>query len=419
MLYRSLIRPALFRLEPETAHEFALHTLEVTLGTDGARRAAKRRFGRSPFGVLERFGLKFENPVGLAAGFDKNGKVARQLAALGFGFVEVGTVTHLAQAGNPRPRLFRLAEDRALVNRLGFNNEGAAALARRVARDGRPDCVLGVNIGKSRAVAVEEAAADYLASFDLVRPFADYVAVNVSSPNTPGLRELQRADALESLLTTIQRRNRETHAGEAGGLDAKPSGANSNAEASGVDGDVAGTNGDAAGASGEPPNPTNAVATGARAAVPLLVKVAPDLGEGELELIVDVALRTGVAGVIATNTTTRRDGLNRTAPERVAACGEGGLSGAPLRARSTEVVAALYRLSRGRLTVVGVGGVFTARDAWEKICAGASLVQLYTGFVYQGATAARDINDGLAELARRDGFTSLDAAVGCKVAVSY
>jgi dihydroorotate dehydrogenase len=368
VLYRSLLRPALFRLEPETAHEFALRTLSTALGTEAARRAASRRFARSPFGELERFGLKFKNPVGLAAGFDKNGKVARQLAGLGFGFVEVGTVTHLPQPGNPRPRLFRLPEDRALVNRLGFNNEGAAALARRIERDGKPGCVLGVNIGKSRAVAVEEAAADYLASFDLVRPFADYVAVNVSSPNTPGLRELQRADALESLLTTIQRRNRENDA---------------------------------------------------RAPVPLLVKVAPDLGEGELELIVDVALRAGVAGVIATNTTTRREGLSRTPPERVAACGEGGLSGAPLRARSTEVVAALYRLSRGRLTVVGVGGVFTARDAWEKIRAGASLVQLYTGFVYQGATAARDINDGLAELARADGFDSLDAAVGCKVAVSY
>ena len=363
MLYRSLLRPALFRLEPEAAHELAMRALSASLATEAARRVAQRRFARSPFGELERFGLKFENPVGLAAGFDKNGRAARQLAALGFGFVEVGTVTHLPQAGNPRPRLFRLAEDRALVNRLGFNNEGAAALARRIARDGRPDCVLGVNIGKSRAVAVEEAAADYLASFDLVRPFADYVAVNVSSPNTPGLRELQRADALESLLTTIQRRNRETDE---------------------------------------------------RAPVPLLVKVAPDLGEGELELIVDVALRAGVAGVIATNTTTRRDGLSRTAPDRVAACGDGGLSGEPLRARSTEVVAALYRLSRGRLTIVGVGGVFTARDAWEKICAGASLVQLYTGFVYQGATAARDINDGLAALARRDGFTSLDAAVGCR-----
>lgn len=369
-----------------------MRALLAALGTDGARRAASRSFARSPFGEIERFGLKFKNPTGLAAGFDKNGRAARQLAALGFGFVEVGTVTHLPQAGNPRPRLFRLAEDRALVNRLGFNNEGAAALARRIARDGKPDCVLGVNIGKSRAVAVEEAAADYLASFDLVRPFADYVAVNVSSPNTPGLRELQRADALESLLTTIQRRNHDAGARHVNDGGAKPSAGNK-PPVGGVDASDASVG---------------------RAPVPLLVKVAPDLGEGELELIVDVALRVRVAGVIATNTTTARDGLGRTAPGRVAACGEGGLSGAPLRARSTEVVAALYRLSRGRLTIVGVGGVFTARDAWEKICAGASLVQLYTGFVYQGLTAARDINDGLAELARRDGFASLDAAVGCK-----
>jgi dihydroorotate dehydrogenase len=412
VLYRSLLRHALFRLEPETAHEVALHTLEIALGTDAARRAAKRRFARSPFGEIERFRLKFQNPVGLAAGFDKNGKVARQLAALGFGFVEVGTVTHLPQAGNPRPRLFRLPEDRALVNRLGFNNEGAAALARRIARDGKPDCVLGVNIGKSRAVAVEEAAADYLASFDLVRQFADYVAVNVSSPNTPGLRELQRADALESLLTTIQRRNRETRARQSDGIDAKQSDTVDTKQP----GDV-----DAKPSDGNIESSTATSATVARAPVPLLVKVAPDLGEGELELIVDVALRVGIAGLIATNTTTGRGGLRRTAPERVAACGEGGLSGAPLRARSTQVVASLYRLSRGRLTIVGVGGVFTARDAWEKICAGASLVQLYTGFVYQGATAARDINDGLAELARVNGFASLDDAVGCRAeeAVSY
>jgi dihydroorotate dehydrogenase len=401
MLYRSILRPALFRFEPEAAHEFAMRALSASLATEAARRLATRRYARSPFGEVKRFGLKFTNPIGLAAGFDKNGLAARQLAALGFGFVEVGTVTHLPQPGNSRPRLFRLPEERALVNRLGFNNDGAAALARRIARDGKPPCVLGVNIGKSRAVAVQDAAADYLASFDLVRPFADYVTVNVSSPNTPGLRELQRADALESLLTAIQTRNREAHAGTADGVGVKPSGAGSDpADANGGASSV--TNGGASNAGGKV------------GPVPLLVKVAPDLAEGELELIVDVALRAGIAGVIATNTTTARAGLRRTAPERVAACGEGGLSGGPLRARSTEVVASLYRLSRGRLAIVGVGGVFTAEDAWEKICAGAGLVQLYTGFVYQGASAARDINDGLARLADREGFKSLDAAVGCR-----
>jgi len=364
MLYRTLLRPLLFRLPPETAHEFAIHALSLGLGAGAMRRAARARFERPLFGELRRFGLSFKNPIGMAAGFDKNGVVARELAALGFGFVEVGTVTRLAQPGNPRPRLFRLPSDRALVNRLGFNNDGAEALARRLAR-ARPDCVLGVNIGKSRAVPVEEATADYLASFEAVRSHADYVAVNVSSPNTPGLRELQRADLLAALLKELQRRNRELAARD-------------------------------------------------RAApLPLLVKISPDLGEGELELIVEAARGAGVAGLIATNTTTSREGLHTHAAE-VAACGEGGLSGAPLRARATRTVAALRRLTRGAVEIVGVGGVFTAEDAWEKICAGAGLVQLYTGFVYEGLGVVRRINEGLAALLEREGFRTLDEAVGCR-----
>src|SRR5437660_7905418 len=332
--------------------------------SEALRRAARARFERSLFGELRRFGLSFKNPIGMAAGFDKNGVVARELAALGFGFVEVGTVTNVAQPGNPRPRLFRLPSDRALVNRLGFNNDGAEALARRLT-SARPDCVLGVNIGKSRVVPVEEATADYLASFEAVRAHADYVAVNVSSPNTPGLRELQRADLLAALLGELQRRNRELAERDA------------------------------------------------RAPVPLLVKVAPDLGAGELEMIVDVARRVEVAGIIATNTTTSREGL-RTPGEQVVACGEGGLSGAPLRQRSTQIIAALRRLTRGTLEIVGVGGVFKAEDAWEKICAGAGLVQLYTGFVYEGFGVARRINEGLAALLERQGFRTLDEAVGCR-----
>jgi dihydroorotate dehydrogenase len=378
MLYRTLLRPALFRLDPETAHEFALHSLERALGTEAARRVIARRLVREPFGELRRFGLTFKNPVGVAAGFDKNGRVVRQLCVLGFGFVEAGTVTNLAQPGNARPRLFRLAKDRALINRQGFNNDGAAALAARLTREGHPPCALGINIGKSRAVAVEEAIPDYLASFEAVRAHADYVAVNVSSPNTPGLRELQRADALASLLGAIQDRNRELAQ-----LDQNARGGTSDRSSA------------------------------ASAPVPLLVKVAPDLSDGELELIVDVARRTGVDGIIATNTTTSREGLRASASE-IKACGEGGLSGAPLRERATKMIANLHRLAHGSLTIVGVGGVFTAEDAWEKICAGASLVQLYTGFVYQGFTVARDINDGLRSLLARDGFKSLDDAVGCR-----
>jgi dihydroorotate dehydrogenase len=365
MVYRSVLRPLLFRLSPERAHEMALDALAFTLGTKRARRIAARRFGRVPFGELRRFRLKFANPVGLAAGFDKNGAAAQYLAALGFGFIEVGTVTHQAQPGNPRPRLFRLPLDRALINRQGFNNRGAAALAARLAHH-RPECVLGINIGKSRVVALEDAAQDYLASFEIVHALADYVVVNVSSPNTPSLRELQRPEALAALLNALQKRNQEL-----------------------------------------------ATRHPRRQPVPLLVKIAPDLNEGELESIVEIALQANLSGIIATNTTTNRAGL-LTSPAKVEACGAGGLSGAPLRARSTEIIAALYRLTRGRLTIIGAGGIFTARDAWEKISAGASLIQLYTGFVYQGVGIARDINDGLAEILSREGFRTLDEAVGCR-----
>jgi dihydroorotate dehydrogenase len=401
MLYRTLLRPALFRLEPETAHEFALRALSLTLGSEAARSLVARRLARESFGELRRFGLTFKNPVGVAAGFDKNGVVARQLCALGFGFVEVGSVTHLPQPGNPRPRLFRLPQDRALINRQGFNNDGAAALAARLARDGRPRCVLGINIGKSRVVDVSEAVPDYLASFEAVRAHADYVAVNVSSPNTPNLRELQRADALASLLFALQRRNREL-GGQARNSDdiAAQSSDKASKQSSGGDEQLSRDDGSSSRA-------------GARRAVPLLVKVAPDLGEGELELIVDVARRAGADGIIATNTTTSRANLRTTAGE-VATCGEGGLSGAPLRESATKMIANLYRLARGSLTIVGCGGVFNAEDAWEKICAGASLVQLYTGFVYQGFTVARDINEGLRRILDREGFKSLDEAVGCR-----
>jgi dihydroorotate dehydrogenase len=365
MLYRSILRPVLFRLPPETAHELALRTVKLAFGVKWVRRRAARRFGSTAGGELRRFGLTFRNPVGLAAGFDKNGTAAEGLAALGFGFIETGTVTHQAQPGNARPRLFRLPLDRALINRQGFNNHGAARLAARLAAH-RPDCVLGINIGKSRSVPVEEAVEDYLASFELVHAHADYIVVNVSSPNTPNLRELQQADALFALLDALQRRNREL-----------------------------------------------AQRRERQEPVPLLVKIAPDLGAQDLEAIVEVAERAGLDGIIATNTTISRAGL-RTPAERVAACGPGGLSGAPLRERSTEMIASLYRLTHGKLAIIGVGGIFSAADAWEKICAGASLVQLYTGFIYEGVGVVREINDGLQELITHSGFRSLDEAVGCR-----
>jgi dihydroorotate dehydrogenase len=309
---------------------------------------------------IERFGLKFANPVGLAAGLDKNGVALQPLAALGFGFIEAGTVTYHPQPGNPRPRLFRLREDEALINRAGFNNDGAAAFARRVEQH-RPSCVLGVSIGKSKITPLENATEDYLASFELVYKVADYIAVNVSSPNTPQLRELQQSQQLTSLLSALQQRNRELQ---------------------------------------QP--------------LPLLVKLSPDLERSELETIVDVVQRLGIDGIIATNTTISREDL-RTDAQRVAACGEGGLSGKPIKTRSTKMIADLYELTRGRIPLIGVGGIFTAEDAWEKITAGASLVQLYTGFIYQGPSIAREINEGLAKILAREGLKNISDAVGIRV----
>jgi dihydroorotate dehydrogenase len=309
---------------------------------------------------IERFGLKFANPVGLAAGLDKNGVALQPLAALGFGFIEAGTVTYHPQPGNPRPRLFRLREDEALINRAGFNNDGAAAFARRVEQH-RPSCVLGVSIGKSKITPLENATEDYLASFELVYKVADYIAVNVSSPNTPQLRELQQSQQLTSLLSALQQRNRELQ---------------------------------------QP--------------LPLLVKLSPDLERSELETIVDVVQRLGIDGIIATNTTISREDL-RTDAQRVAACGEGGLSGKPIKTRSTKMIADLYELTRGRIPLIGVGGIFTAEDAWEKITAGASLVQLYTGFIYQGPNIAGEINEGLAKILAREGLKNISDAVGIRV----
>jgi dihydroorotate dehydrogenase len=307
--------------------------------------------------------LKFENPVGIAAGFDKNGVVANALEALGFGFVEVGTVTFHPQSGNPKPRLFRLPKDEALINRAGFNNEGAQALAERL-KIKRPNCVLGINIGKSKTVELENAIEDYLASFEIVYPHADYIAINVSSPNTPNLRELQKADALSSLLDALQKRNQEL-----------------------------------------------ALKVGKENPLPLLVKIAPDLNQNDLESIVGVVVDKKLSGIIATNTTVSREGLHSSAKE-IEACGAGGLSGAPLRKHSTEIISSIYKLTKGTLPIIGVGGIFNAQDAFEKISAGACLVQLYTGLIYEGPSIAKNINEGLFKIFTKHGFRSFDEAVG-------
>jgi dihydroorotate dehydrogenase len=359
--YDSLLKPLLFKLAPETAHEIALNTLRSALSSEFLRQKIAEQLTRSPFGEIECFGLKFKNPVGIAAGFDKNAVAFNQLAALGFGFVEIGTTTFHAQSGNPKPRLFRIPTDEALINRAGFNNDGTAAVAQRLEENRYGDFVLGANIGKSKIVALEDAAQDYLNSFNLIYPFADYVVVNVSSPNTAGLRELQRANALDQLLRVLQMRN--------------------------------------------------IALSGERPIKPLLIKIAPDLTQTEIEAVCEIVVNLNLAGIIATNTTVSRENL-QTPAAKLEKIGAGGLSGAPLRQKSNVVIKTIRRATGGNLPIIGVGGIFTAADAFEKIAAGANLVQLYTGFVYKGFTIARDINDGLEKIFREKGFGSFQEAVG-------
>lgn len=361
-IYKSLIRPLLFRLQTETAHEIGMESLKIGLGNKFSQNLFSWKFSEKSFGEIERFGLKFKNPLGIAAGFDKNGKVVNQLAALGFGFVEVGTVTFEPQEGNPKPRLFRLPEDFALINRLGFNNEGTQTVVERLKKI-NPNCILGVNIGKNKDVPNKNATENYLKSFNLAFEVADYIAVNVSSPNTPNLRELQKASELENLLWTLQKKNIELSVG--------------------------------------------------KKIKPLLVKIAPDLAENEIEEIVDICRKLNLAGIIATNTTINRENLS-TEKERIEEIGNGGLSGKPVAKRSNEVISKIYKYSEGKLPIIGVGGVFTAEDAFEKIACGASLVQAYTGFIYQGFSFAKDINSGLAKILKEKGFKNLDEAVGCE-----
>ncbi len=346
LVWEKIARPALFGLDAERAHELGMKALSIGL------IKGERSFPE--FGAIERFGLKFDNPLGIAAGFDKNGVAVNELASLGFGFVEVGTVTLRAQKGNEKPRLFRLPKDQALINRLGFNNDGADTVARRLTKLQRR-CVVGVNIGKNKDVPNEEAIENYLACFEIIHPVADYVAANVSSPNTPNLRELQKTESLEALLAALQKRNDE--------LGSKP----------------------------------------------LLVKVAPDLSETEIKSIVDICLSNRISGIIATNTTVSREGLETNEPERF---GNGGLSGKPLGRMANEVIWTIFRHSEGKLPIIGVGGIFTAEDAFEKIAAGASLFQAYTGFVYGGPRFPTNINKKLADILRSKGFSSLDEAVG-------
>jgi len=351
------LRSALFRLDAEDAHHFAVGTLG---GFEGIGRPVLRAIFdvEDPRLRSTVFGIDFPNPVGLAAGFDKDGKGFPGLSALGFGFIEIGTVTAHGQSGNPRPRLFRLPADRALLNRMGFNNPGAEEVSRTLARE-PSRVVLGVNIGKSKVTPLEAALEDYLTSLELLHPFARYVVVNVSSPNTPGLRKLQEAEPLRQLLQGIVSRAKELRGPE----------------------------------------------------LPILVKLAPDLTDPQLDEAVEIALAAGVAGLVAVNTTISREGL-RTPPDRVRELGDGGISGGPVRRRAQEVVSRIRGRTGGSVPIIGVGGIFSAEDAWRRIRAGADLVQVYTGFVYEGPSMVRRINTGLLRRLEREGFASIAEAVG-------
>jgi dihydroorotate dehydrogenase len=361
--YRALVRPALFAQDSEEIHNRTLTALG-RISRHESLCDALATFHSSPKLPVGAFGLKFPNPVGLAAGMDKQAAAVPVWPALGFGFSELGGVTWHAQPGNPAPRMFRAVEEEALINRMGFNNPGAEALARKLA-DWRalgrwPDHPVGINLGKSKITPLENAAEDYANSFRLLRSHADFFVVNVSSPNTPNLRQLQDKSALDEILAALQ---------EVQGSTTTP------------------------------------------ATKPILVKVAPDLAFEALDEILELVIPRNVAGIVATNTTIVRPATSE--PRLQAVYAEtGGLSGKPLRTRSTEVIRHLYRQTKGALPIVGVGGIFTAADAWEKIVAGATLVQLYTGLVYEGPGVVGDIVRGLQERLDQRAMTDLTQAVG-------
>ncbi|MGB0176379.1 MAG: quinone-dependent dihydroorotate dehydrogenase [Owenweeksia sp.] len=341
-MYKSIIRPVLFRFSPESIHHFTFNFIAALHRLPGVRSILKKWFVIKD-NRLNRtvFGLDFENPVGLAAGFDKDGKLFEELASFGFGFIEVGTVTPKPQPGNPQPRLFRLPSDKALINRMGFNNEGVDALVKRLRNRSDHSLVIGGNIGKNKDTPNENALEDYLYCFDKLFDHVDYFVVNVSSPNTPNLRDLQDKKPLTHILKSLQEENAQTHSPK-----------------------------------------------------PILLKIAPDLTNAQLDDIIDIVRITRIHGVIAANTTINRQGLN-TPTNIVESAGMGGLSGKPVKARSTEVVRYLHTKSQGRFPIIAVGGIYTAADAREKIEAGASLVQVYTGFIYEGPGMVKKINKGL------------------------
>lgn len=336
-MYKSIIRPVLFNFDPEDIHHVTFSAIKLLYKFPFTKSIARSKFVLEHEGLeREVFGLKFKNPVGLAAGFDKNAVLFDELSNYGFGFVEIGTVTPKAQPGNEKKRLFRLKKDQGIINRMGFNNEGVDAVVERL-KHRKTDVIIGGNIGKNKVTANENAIDDYLICFEKLFDYVDYFVVNVSSPNTPNLRALQDKKPLTELLNTLQEAN-----------------------------------------------------TKKKAPKPILLKIAPDLSDDQLLDIIDIVKATGIAGVIATNTTISRDNLlSETKKE------QGGLSGKPLTKRSTEVIRFLAERSNKAFPIIGVGGIHSPEDAIEKIEAGADLIQLYTGFIYEGPSLVKKINKAL------------------------
>ena len=341
-MYKLIIKPFLFTFPPEKAHKITL-TLFNILTSIPIIGSIVRSFYKVEHPSLEQniFGLNFKNPVGLAAGFDKDAKYFDLMAQLGFGFVEIGTVTPKGQAGNPQPRLFRLPEDEALINRMGFNNEGVEATVGRLKAKGKQNFIVGGNIGKNKLTPNEEAKNDYIICFNALFPYVDYFVVNVSSPNTPNLRALQDKGPLLELLQVVQEQNNKQ--------------ANQK---------------------------------------PVLLKIAPDLTDGQLDDIVDIVFQTKLSGLIVSNTTIDRSTL-KTNENRISEIGNGGLSGKPLSDRSTNIIKYIHSKSEGKITMIGVGGIYSPEDAIAKLDAGASLVQIYSGLVYEGPTLIKRINKAL------------------------
>ena len=336
-----MLKPLLFLKKPEAAHHLTFALTRFFFNLPLVKSLVRRVFYLEDSRMeREVFGLKFKNPIGLAAGFDKDARLIDEMAMLGFGFIEIGTLTPKSQEGNPQPRLFRLPQDEALINRMGFNNGGVEAAVERLKKRSS-DVIVGGNIGKNKSTPNEKAVDDYLSCLEALHPYVDYFVVNVSSPNTPNLRDLQEKEPLKQLLTAVKKAN-----------DQKS-------------------------------NPK-----------PILLKIAPDLTDGQLDDIIEIVQETKIAGVIATNTTIDRSGL-ATPKSEVEAIGAGGVSGKVLKNRSSEVIRYLYEKSDGAFPIIGVGGIFSAEDAMEKLMAGASLVQVYSGMIYEGPSLIKRIKKGL------------------------